>query len=67
MKEYIITLTSDEIEILKSALNYRDVKYYHRKIEIAKVDDDDISLNFWKKEWYNSLNLFAKLVKITKG
>ena len=64
MKEYNITLTENEIEIIKDALNYQNVHYYHKEIENAKKHDDEVAVKFYNNEWLKTLGLFCKLVRI---
>ena len=66
MNEYTITLTDDEIEILKDAINYQDVFKYHRKIDNAKKSGDKVAEKFWTDEWYKSIDLFVKLVRTNR-
>lgn len=66
MEEYKITLTKDELEILKDAINYQNVYKYHKEIDSANKKGDEISAKFWTDEWHKSLNLFCKLVEVTE-
>ena len=67
MKTYKVELTIDEINIIKDALNYQDVKCYYPKITRAQKREDEITVKFYNELVDDNLNLFCKLHKLVKN
>lgn len=57
-KTYRVTLTKEEIENIKSALNFYSVERLHPNMDNAK---DEYEAKFWYEEWSNNLDIFCKL------
>lgn len=66
-KTYNLKLTLNEIETLKSAINFLDVHYYWKNIDRAKRYDNEPLVKFYDELLNDNLTLFCKLHKAIKN
>lgn len=59
-KTYRVTLTKEEIENIKDALNFYSVEKLHPNMDNAQ---DEYEAKFWYEEWSKNLDIFCKLHK----
>ena len=67
METVTIKLTKDEIERLKSAINFENVEYYHKKMDKSETECDYVAHDFYHTEWEKNLDLFVKLHEAEKN
>lgn len=66
METVTITLTKDELERLKNAINFQDVNMYHKKMDEKQIECNYVAYDFYHDEWMKNLELFDKLHKAGK-